>query len=174
MTELDLGLPPSPDLTDAERVAALFAAESPALLRYFLRRVEVRDDAADLVAETTLVLWRRAADLPGDDERARMWMYGIARRTLATYRRSGIRRLALADRLRDEVALSDASTVRDPGLDEVRAAVLALPRREQDVVALVHWEGFTVTEAAAVLDIRPGTAQMRYSRARARLRAALS
>lgn len=169
MTELAAGA-----RLQSDRVSTLFDAESAALLRYFLRRVEVRDDAADLVAETALVLWRRAADLPVDDEHARMWMYGIARRSLSTYRRSGIRRLALADRLRGELTISAETNDPDPQLDDVRAAVLALPRREQDLVALVHWEGFTVTEAATVLGIRPGTAQMRYSRARARLRMSLS
>jgi len=170
----DLDLRPGDTVPHADRVSELFEAESGALLRYFLRRVEVREDAADLVAETALVLWRRAADLPGDAERDRMWMYGIARRTLSGYRRSGIRRRALADRLRDELATTGDEAPAGPQLDEVRSAVRALPQREQDVVALVHWEGFTVTAAAAVLGIRPGTAQMRYSRARARLRQMLA
>ena len=159
--------------THGHPVSELFATESGALLRYFLRRTEIREDAADLVGDTALALWRRADDLPGDPERARMWLYGIARHTLSTHRRGAIRRSALADRLRDELAASPAFEVRDAALDEVRDAVRGLRRRDQEVVLLVHWEGFTVTQAAAILGIRTGTAQMRYSRARARLRAAL-
>ena len=154
-----------------DRIAALFDAESASLLGYFIRRVDNREDAADCVAETALALWRRAADLPETPERARMWMYGIARRVLATQRRGAIRRSALADRLREEVSASSESPA--PELDEVRYAVRLLPAREQELIGLVHWEGFTVTEAAEVIGIRAGTAQMRYSRARNRLRAAL-
>ena len=159
-------------IAHADQVSALFDAESASLLGYFIRRVENREDAADLVAETALALWRRAADLPETSERARMWMYGIARRVLATHRRGAIRRTALADRLREEVSASVESPA--PELDEVRDAVRSLPAKEQELIGLVHWEGFTVTEAAEVIGIRAGTAQMRYSRARKRLRSALT
>jgi RNA polymerase sigma-70 factor, ECF subfamily len=155
----------------ASRVSVLFETEAVGLLGYFLRRVDDRDDAADLVGETALTLWRRADSIPADPQQARMWMYGVARRTLATHRRGQGRRLALTERLREELAV-DIPTP-DPRVDDVRAAVRALPPRERELIGLVHWEGFTVTQAAAIMGTRAGAAQMRYQRARARLRAAL-
>jgi len=156
----------------AARVSALFETEAIGLLGYFLRRVADRDDAADLVGETALTLWRRADSIPEDEQQARMWMYGVARRTLATHRRGHGRRLALTDRLRDE--LSAGEPYPDPRVDEVKSAVRSLPPREREIIGLVHWEGFSVTQAATIIGIRPGAAQMRYQRARARLRATLS
>ena len=101
-----------------------------------------------------------------------MWMYGIARRVLATHQRGAIRRVALADRLRADIATTAAP--QEPEIDEVRDAVRSLPPREQELIGLVHWEGFTVTEAAQVIGIRAGSAQMRYSRARKNLRELLA
>ena len=71
---------------DARLTAALTEA-SPDLLAYLQRRVGV-DDAPDLLGETMVVAWRRASDLPGDPERARMWLFGIARKTLLKDRKS--------------------------------------------------------------------------------------
>ena len=154
-------------MTTARRVADLAEREAAALLAYFERRVEPREDAADLVGETLLVLWRRARHVPTDETQARMWLFGVARRVLSTHRRGRRRRLALADRLRAELAVADMPS--DALVRDVRAAVGALPERDRELVALVHWEGFALTEAAGILGIRPGAARMRYARARERL-----
>jgi RNA polymerase sigma-70 factor (ECF subfamily) len=152
---------------DVGWVAALAEREAPRLLSYFERRVDVREDAADLLGETLLVLWRRSSDIPASDVEAGMWLFGVARRVLAGHRRGGKRRLALAERLRNELAVT--SGVTDEVADHVRAAVRALPERDRELVGLVHWEGFALAEAAAILGIRPGAARMRYQRARVRL-----
>jgi RNA polymerase sigma-70 factor (ECF subfamily) len=157
---------------DVGWVAAFAEREAPRLLSYFERRVVVREDAADLLGETLLVLWRRSSDIPASDIEAAMWLFGVARRVLAGHRRGGKRRLALAERLRNELAVT--SDMTDEVADRVREAVRALPERDRELVGLVHWEGFALAEAAAILGIRPGTARMRYQRARARLAETLS
>lgn len=65
-----------------ERFRELYSAHVDAVLGYSLRRVGRREDAGDIVAETFLVAWRRLADVP-EGEGARLWLYGVARRTLA-------------------------------------------------------------------------------------------
>ena len=54
------------------------------------------EDAADVVAETFLVAWRRLGEVPNGAE-ARLWLHGVARRVIANLDRSGRRRT-----LRDE------------------------------------------------------------------------
>jgi DNA-directed RNA polymerase specialized sigma24 family protein len=61
------------------------------VLGYVLRRCRDPDDAADVVAETFTTAWRRIEEVPQGDE-ATLWLYGVARRTLANHRR-GERRL---------------------------------------------------------------------------------
>lgn len=88
------------DRTSAD-VPALVARESSALLAYFARRVTPVEDAADLLGDTLVIVWRRQSSIPGDETRARMWLYGVARKVLSTHRRSTGRRHALAVLSRD-------------------------------------------------------------------------
>jgi RNA polymerase sigma-70 factor, ECF subfamily len=165
----------------ATRIERLIRATAPDLLRYFERRVLPVDDAADLVSETLLVLFRRADALPSDDAAARMWMFGVARKVLAGHRRGSVRRAALADRLRDELAArpprdDDAGTLAETlaERDALARALAALPDLDREIVALAAWDGFTLADIARHLHLREGTVRSRYSRARARLRSALT
>src|ERR1700754_806724 len=88
------------------RFRQLFEAEARSVLGYALRRTEAREDAADVVAETFAVAWRRIADVPPGAQ-ARPWLYGVARRVLANQRRGELRRRRLADRLRERLAAVD-------------------------------------------------------------------
>jgi RNA polymerase sigma-70 factor (ECF subfamily) len=158
----------SPDRRD--RATRLMEEYSPALLAYFHRRVDAAE-AADLLNDTLLVVWRQARAVPDDDDQARMWMYGIARRVLATHRRSHRRRSALHERLQAE--LTNVST-EDP--DEVRAlreALTRLPEIDQEIIRLVHWDGFSQVEVAQLLEMPEATVRSRHQRARQRLRALL-
>jgi len=142
----------------------------PELLAYFVRRLDDREDAADALSETLLRLWRRRSALPEDEEDRRRYAYGVARNVLAAARRGRLRRREVSDRLHLELVEQVAPEPLDPDL---RAALAALPERDRELVLLVAWEGFGVAEAGALLGVRPDAARARYSRARARLRAAL-
>ena len=58
-------------------------------------------------------------------------------------------------------------------LDPVRAAVLALPDDQREIVALRYWADLGVDEIATVLDVPSGTVASRLSRALATLRSQL-
>ncbi|WP_276320735.1 RNA polymerase sigma factor, partial [Phytoactinopolyspora endophytica] len=89
-------------ITHRARFEDLFTAESRAVLGYALRRVQVADDAADIVAETFLVAWRRIDDVPQGRD-GRLWLYGVARRVCANHVRGDRRRHRLAERLREDL-----------------------------------------------------------------------
>ncbi len=148
-------------------------AASVDLLAYFQRRVAVREDAADLLGETMLQAWKRADALPDGDERRRMWLFTIASNVHANHRRAAVRRSALVEQLRGVLAL-----VPDKGGPEeavaVRDAVRRLPPGQRELVMLVHWEGFTLAQAAEVMNINASTARSRYAAARASLEAVLA
>lgn len=158
-----------------QRFEALFTAHSSTVLAYALRRVDVADDAADVIAETFVVAWRRIDDVPADDE-ARLWLYGVARRVLANHTRGDRRRHVLAARLRDHLAVQARG--HRPGEDEpeadlVRAALARLDPADRELIELTSWEGLTPAEAAAVLMVTPSTLRSRLQRARQRLRTQL-
>jgi RNA polymerase sigma factor (sigma-70 family) len=81
--------------------ARLYDEHGRDVMAYALRRAAEPQDAADVVAETFLVAWRRLHDVPAGLD-ARLWLFGVARRILANHQR-GERRRA---RLRAELAVA--------------------------------------------------------------------
>jgi RNA polymerase sigma-70 factor (ECF subfamily) len=157
---------------EVARVEALVRREGDALLAYFARRVQPREDAADLLSETFTVIWRRAADLPDGEETSRMWAYGVARKVLATHRRSQGRRTALNDQLRAELTPGAQSGHHGVSAEAEHAADLVrqLPTPDREIFMLLHWDGFTLTEIGQLLGMPAGTVRSRYARARAALK----
>ncbi|MCW2758994.1 MAG: subfamily polymerase sigma-24 subunit [Nocardioidaceae bacterium] len=159
----------------ADRFRELYAANVHRITGYALRRVASPEDAADVVAETFLVAWRRTLDLPAGEE-ARLWLYGVARRVLANHRRGVVRRERLGWKLRDQ--LGRQIHVDDPAdeLIETRAVRVAMERLgelDREVLRLHVWEQLEPREIAVVLGLRPEAVRTRLSRARVRLRTEL-
>lgn len=159
-----------------DRFDALFAAHANGILAYFLRRVKPRDDAADLLAEVFVVAWRRLGDVPAEPE-ARLWLFGVARRVLASHRRGQRRYDALTARLRSEVAVAclavDSPMSSPVSIPAIAEALSALSPRAREILLLVGWDGLSPAEAAVVLEIDPGTARVRLHRARTQFAEAL-
>ena len=156
---------------DEERFRGVYAGNFEPLLAYARRRVEQPADAADVVAETFLVAWRRCDEIPAGDE-ARLWLYGVARRVLANHHRGGVRRDRLGQRLRQRLT---AAAPPDPGREvpqrlAIRQALARLGDLDREVLTLTIWEGLPPRDVAAVLGINAAAVRTRLSRARARLR----
>ena len=165
-----------PDLTvDARRrrFDALYAEHRACVLGYVLRRTDSTDDAADVIAETFLVAWRRLDDAPTGTS-VRLWLYGVARRVLANHRRGERRRNQLAERLRSDLAARGAPEGPSGELADLAAAFGSLADGDREVLALEAWEGLSAEEVAAVLDCSRNAARIRLHRARRRLRAAIA
>jgi RNA polymerase sigma factor (sigma-70 family) len=153
---------------------ALFHAHARALLAYALRRVQHREDAADVVSDTMLVAWRRLEDVPDGDD-ARPWLFGVARNVLANARRSGDRAGRLGAKLRERL---DGLVIEDPaGAIEttvlVRAALDQLGEDDRELLRLVSWDGLTPVQVAVALSVPAETVRTRLHRARSRMRDAL-
>lgn len=145
---------------------------SPALLAYFERRASDRADAADMLGELMLQAWRRTAALPDEPERQRMWLFTMARHVLANHRRSARNRHAVVEKMR--AVLHVQTDEPDIGVAvDVRDAVRRLPEHQRELVMLVHWDRFTIVEAAELMDTNPSTARSRYAAARIALQEAL-
>jgi RNA polymerase sigma factor (sigma-70 family) len=156
------------------RFRRLYAEHGREVLAYALRRTADAEDAADILAETFLVAWRRAGEVPAGGE-ARLWLYGVARRALANQRRGERRRDRLTQRLRSELAAaipSDSMPARED--DRVRAALARLHPDDREVLRLTAWEGLSPSEAACALGVSAVAARSRLHRARRRFRQELA
>jgi RNA polymerase sigma-70 factor (ECF subfamily) len=149
----------------------LFRETRHDLLAYALRRSPSPEDAADAVAETYLIAWRRLERVPGGDE-ARLWLFGVARNVL----RKGVKRRHGCDRLVDRLArelrasgVGEAS-VADERLETIRNALACLPGRDRELLTLRAWEGLTAQEIAAVTGMSANVVRVRLHRARKRLK----
>jgi len=165
----------APELRDW--VELVVADNADDLLRYFRRRVDQPEDAADLLGRVLLTLWEKASRIPMSDEEARMWCFGIARNVIREHYRGATKRISLANALRDQLTEpkypdNSADTTADARLQAqaVRKAVAHLDERSRELVTLVHWDGFNIAQAARLLAINESTARTRYGRALQRLR----
>jgi RNA polymerase sigma factor (sigma-70 family) len=153
---------------------ALYSANLSRLLAYAVRRTATPEDAADAVAETFLIAWRRIDEVP-TDHCGTLWLYGTARRVLANQRRSEVRRTQLSDRLRAELEmLAQGSTEARDELDAVRRAMDRMRPEDCELLGLSAWEGLGPAELARVLGCSTNAAKIRTHRARRRLRRELA
>ncbi|HVF04239.1 MAG TPA: RNA polymerase sigma factor [Frankiaceae bacterium] len=149
------------------RYEAAYRALYAPVCGYVTRRVPDPQDAAEVVAETFLTLWRRFEDAPPGDE-LRPWVYGVARRTLANHRRGERRRTALAERLAADLAVL-GEAVHAPDVDDsVARAFAALSDADRELLALVAWEGLSHEELAVALGVSRPVVRLRLHRARRR------
>ena len=161
---------------DAAALRELFDEHFDAVTGYAMRRTSPAD-AADVVAETMLIAWRRIGEVPAPPA-TRAWLYGVARRVLANQRRGATRRVALSQRLAFDLEAMRATRTPDHAAayaqnDRTRRALDALNDEDRELLLLSAWEGLSPAEIAVVFGIPAATARTRLHRARARLRAEL-
>ncbi|MET8867828.1 RNA polymerase sigma factor [Nonomuraea sp. NPDC004580] len=162
---------------DDERPARFEAAYDLAygkITAYAVRRCDSPQDAADVVAETFTVAWRRVSELP-DGPEVVPWLYGVARKVLANHFRGDNRRRARTAELDAELAdLYGHSPDTEVELDAIGRAFRSLPDDDRELLALVAWEGLEREEIARALGLSRNAVRIRLSRARKRLSRALA
>lgn len=162
----------STDLARRERFERV-ASEVHEPLQRFLRRRASADDAADVLADTLLVAWRRLDELPDEPL---PWCYGVARRCLANHRRAGQRRLRLVQRAMSRSGRErgtdpqEAIEASDP---ELSAALEALSVSEAEIVRLWAWEQLEPREIAIVLGMTANAVSVALARSKRKLAARL-
>ena len=85
---------------DDERFSALYLSKRAQITAYALRRTASREEAADVVAETFEIAWRRLDDVPASPDDL-LWLYVTARHVLANAGRRTRKRNELIGRLTD-------------------------------------------------------------------------
>ena len=160
-------------MTPEKRFQTLYEAHAAAVLSYARRRA-ARPDADDVFAEVFLVAWRRLEEVPSAHER--VWLLGVARRTLANQRRGSTRQGALRERLALHAAPPSPALPAFPTAGQTRLgrALAGLSESDRELLLLLAWEGLSNEQAARVLEIGPRALRVRLHRARRRLATALA
>ncbi|HZT67914.1 MAG TPA: RNA polymerase sigma factor [Acidimicrobiales bacterium] len=160
---------------DPTRFGEVFDEHAAVIYRYLARRLGP-EDAEELVGELFRIAFERRATFDPRLGGVRPWLYGIATRLVANFRRSEARRLRATGRLLEtEPPLADPTEGLVGAVDasriwpRVAQAVAELPDLERDALILFAWEGLGYDEIAASLEIPVGTVRSRLHRARRRL-----
>lgn len=177
--------PPDTDLWkraatgDTGAFTALFERHMQAVWNHAYRLTASWSSAEDLTSATFLTAWRKRAEVTLVRESALPWLFTVAGNLARTEHRGTARHLRLLRRVQDPATVSDhADAVADrldgeARMQEIVAAVRALPKAQRRVVELCLLAELPVADAAATLDVAEGTVRAHLSKARARLRAAL-
>ncbi|MEL6985465.1 MAG: sigma-70 family RNA polymerase sigma factor, partial [Actinomycetota bacterium] len=125
----------------AERFRATYDAYAADVGAYALRRLPA-EDAADVVAETFVVVWRRIDELP-DEPGTRAWLLGVARRVAADQTRGQQRDERLAERLAEQFRerFGDLPPIeRLEQLSLVGAAIKRLSDDDRELLLHAAWD----------------------------------
>jgi RNA polymerase sigma-70 factor (ECF subfamily) len=157
---------------DDQAFGELFRRHRDRLWAVALRTVCDPEEAADALQDAMVSAFRRAADFRGESA-VTTWLHRIVvNAALDRLRRRAARPAGSAG---DEQAFEAlAGSVGDPAqaIDtrlDVDAALRTLPPQQRAALVVVDMLGFSVADAAVILDISPGTVKSRCARARARL-----
>ena len=156
---------------DNEAFGELFRRHRDRLWAVALRTVCDPEEAADALQDAMISAFRRAGDFRGESA-VTTWLHRIVvNASLDRLRRLAARPAGPAgEETFEALAAQDGDPARasDTRLD-VDAALRTLPPQQRAALVVVDMLGFSVADAAVILDISPGTVKSRCARARARL-----
>ncbi|MCE7481049.1 RNA polymerase sigma factor [Microbacterium profundi] len=159
--------------------ASLFREHEGRVYRRALSIVRDVHGAEDVTSATFFELWRKRRAVRVVDGSVLPWLLVTTVNLARNHRRGSLRYRALIATLpREEspdaesIALSNVETM----LLGVRLsdALARVNRSDVALLVLTAVDGLSISDAAAAIGIKPGTARMRLSRARERLQASLT
>ncbi len=144
----------------------------PPMLKYAYALCRDPDLACDLVQDS-MVKALSAANLPQHGQSYKPWLFSILRNVFFDY----LRRKKRLSELKEYVSHEELAAQLMPLLEEslinritVRTGLGRLAGAQREILVLIDIAGFSYGEAAALLQIPPGTVMSRLSRARQSLR----
>nr|WP_119287650.1 sigma-70 family RNA polymerase sigma factor [Streptomyces sp. YIM 130001] len=147
-----------------ERVLAELQREHGAALFTFLLRLTSgdRQRAEDLVQETLLRVWQHPEALAPENGSVRPWLFTVGRRLAIDARRARLSRPTEVDGASlDRTPACADHAERSAAVLDVRDAVQTLSPEHRAVLHQVYFRDASTAEAAAALDIPPGTVKSR-------------
>ena len=158
---------------DEEAFLILYRRRQAGLFRFALNMSGSMPVAEDVTQEVFLALLREDCGYDPDRGTLSGYLFGIARKLVLRQLERGRSNVALdidsEDFAQPELAIVDdplLDLTRREGIDALRRAVQALPRRYREVVVLCDLEEVDYADAAVALGCPIGTVRSRLHRAR--------
>lgn len=145
---------------------ALVHAYQADLYRYAFWLCKDKALAEDIVQETFLRAWK-ALDKLHDAKAAKAWLITIMRREMARYFKNNAKSdlpLEEIEHIENSAGLDNVNTIA------LQQAIAKLPEEYREPLLLQVIGGYSCTEIAEILHIKPGAVMTRTFRARQKLR----
>ena len=157
-----------------ERFREFVDRSSDRAMRVAWRWVEGDTSAAeDIVQEAFIAAWKALPHFRGESS-LDTWFFRILIRRAQNHRRWKNIRTLWSGTAESDHADPNAIPDGDPFLQaRIKRALGQLSRRQREAFLLVHMDGFTVREAAAILGLRSGSIKSHLHRALCHLRVEL-
>jgi RNA polymerase sigma-70 factor (ECF subfamily) len=154
---------------DVEALRMLYDQHAPRAMAIARRILHRAEEAEDVVQDTFIEVWRRAAQYDSDRGGAGGWIVTIARsRAIDRVRAHGIAGRVLeggdaAHQALAPAALASPAVMTEGRRNEVRVstALAALPAEQRETIELAYFEGLTQSEIAHRTGNPLGTIKMR-------------
>ena len=168
-------LPRQADAAPQEREAAFrntLIAEMSHVRAFARSLCAGRQEEADDIAQEALTNAWASRENYAPTAPLRAWLFTIVRNVYRSRRRQNWRETLLENMEGVGGATSGRESSAKLELDDARRALSVLEEDQREALVLVAVAGFSVEEAAAICETKPGTIKSRISRARVRLEAA--
>jgi RNA polymerase sigma-70 factor (ECF subfamily) len=163
---------------DRESLRRLFEEEAPRIMSVALRIVRRHDLAEEVVQETFIQIWQKAASYDPALGSARGWMFTIARNKALNVVRDGAREdLVEPEALEAYDATSDLAHDAVASLamsSRLRQCLEAIEPKKRESVVMAYVGGFSHGEIAALMKVPVGTAKAWIRRGLAALKDCLA
>lgn len=152
-------------------VRALYDAHAPFVARVLQRLTGPGPHVDELLQETFVTAWKRAASFEGRSTE-RTWLYGIAANVARHHRRGFARFSLFRGKLERETAIAAPPPAPDDEINRaqdaaaVHAALAEMPFKQREAFTLYEIEGMPGEEIAAMLEVPVGTVWRRLHDAR--------
>jgi RNA polymerase sigma-70 factor (ECF subfamily) len=157
---------------DRHALELLYRRHAPWLAGRLVTRTSSRDLAEEALQDTFLAAWRGARAYHGTGE-VPAWLWGIARRRLASLARRrphpSLSLEVVGERVDPASGPEEAALGRDASA-RIRLAVAHLPDEQRTAITAVVYQGQTITQAARAAGVAEGTIKSRLHRARLQIR----
>jgi RNA polymerase sigma-70 factor, ECF subfamily len=157
---------------DRRALELLYRQHAPWLAGRLAARTSSRDLAEEALQDTFVAVWRSARSYHGTGE-VPAWLWGIARRRLASLarrQRPGVLSLDATAEPPDLAATPEEAALAGDASTRIRLAVSHLPAEQRAAITAVVYQGQTIEQAAQAAAVPEGTLKSRLHRARLHLR----
>ena len=157
----------------AELQEKIYTSYYGKVMGYLCARINRKAEAEDLCSEVFEKVFNRFDQYDKSKSSVSTWIFTITRNTLIDHFRRSRPQEELDENLSDDSEI-DENLLQNESLEELAAALRAMPEELRELVVLRYYDNLPLTEVAERMGLSYGAVKLRHQKALAILRKALA